>query len=818
MSKTICLNMIVKNESHVIEATLENIIQNIPLTYYVISDTGSTDNTVELIENFFNKHNIKGEIYNDEWKDFGYNRTLALKHAFNKTDFVFIFDADDRFNGTFKMPSTSSLVKDTYYLRFGGGCLYKRLLLISNRIEWKYVGVLHEYLATIVPNLHYTTDFIEGNYYIESGKTGDRSKDPDKYKKDALILENAHNKAVEENDHIKIRYSFYCAQSYRDCNEKEKSIEWYKKRVDYGDWNQEVYFSLYQIGIQYMALGQYEKAIYYWSLSVGVDDRYECLYDIIKFFRNNKKPFLAFNYYKMIQKFDINQNDKLFLAGDVYDFLLDFEVINFAHQIRQHRIGIQSFNKLFLSKKVKHNLPLQHEILRLFLLYTDYLLETDKDLFTNYCEFVKNIYFITKGFDNNMSSIINVTVMKFCKFHNNNIDNNLLEKLNNIYKLTGVTNVSNSKQPKINVLLSITSCKRYDLFHKTINSLLYCFKDIDKIDYFFCVDDNSSTDDRKNMLKNYPFIKYYFKKDNEKGHLASMNIIWDKLNELKPKYWIHLEDDWLFFKPDDYVTKSIDFLEKNKNAKIHQILYNKGYAEIISHYDYVGGSYINGDPNYLLHIKDEQGLHGRNCAYWPHYSFRPSMILVETILKLGNYTSKDTFFERSYSDKYFEKGYKSAFFNEITSIHTGRLTSERFDKTKKNAYELNSIDQFHQNEQDGKVNNSNIQSNIDNNINHNDNINNTNAGTIRYEKLNDNYVIIRSKDHFGSDLGYKPNASLEELMLIADNDENILCFNTLGYLKDECNINTLIDFYDFSKGIIINVKRFNAKYGNVINV
>jgi hypothetical protein len=35
------------------------------------------------------------------------------------------------------------------------------------------------------------------------------------------------------------------------------------------------------------------------------------------------------------------------------------------------------------------------------------------------------------------------------------------------------------------------------------------------------------------MLKNYPFFKFYFKKDNEKGHLTSMNIIWDKLKELK---------------------------------------------------------------------------------------------------------------------------------------------------------------------------------------------------------------------------------------------------------------------------------------------
>ena len=77
MAKTICLNMIVKNESHIIETTLNNIINHITIDYWVISDTGSTDNTKEIIKSFFLKHNINGELYEDEWRDFAHNRTLA---------------------------------------------------------------------------------------------------------------------------------------------------------------------------------------------------------------------------------------------------------------------------------------------------------------------------------------------------------------------------------------------------------------------------------------------------------------------------------------------------------------------------------------------------------------------------------------------------------------------------------------------------------------------------------------------------------------------------------------------------------------------
>ena len=45
--------MIVKDESHIIEETLTNIMEQMELDYWVISDTGSTDNTKQIINEFF---------------------------------------------------------------------------------------------------------------------------------------------------------------------------------------------------------------------------------------------------------------------------------------------------------------------------------------------------------------------------------------------------------------------------------------------------------------------------------------------------------------------------------------------------------------------------------------------------------------------------------------------------------------------------------------------------------------------------------------------------------------------------------------------
>ena len=331
-----------------------------------------------------------------------------------------------------------------------------------------------------------------------------------------------------------------------------------------------------------------------------------------------------------------------------------------------------------------------------------------------------------------------------------------------------------------------------------MNSFLICCKDIHLINTFYCIDDNSSEDDRKKMKENYPFFHYIFKNEEEKGHLKSMNIIWDQLNQLKPNYWIHLEDDWLFIKPCQYITKSIEFLERHKSEKIHQILFNKNYGEILNHYYLVGGKRI--DDSFLLHIKDEPDLKGANCSYWPHYSFRPSMILTETILKLGNYDTNVTFFEREYANKYDKEGYSSAFYNEICTIHIGKLTNEK--KNSKSAYYLNNIEQFNTNHQ------------IDDNI-IKDDINNTNI------TIDDTYVYIHNMDHFGDDISLQPNKSIEKLKNELEIYQECIGFNTLGYLKNTIDLDHLIKLeYDNKKhGLYIHIERYNNKYNvNIVEI
>jgi SAM-dependent methyltransferase len=240
-------------------------------------------------------------------------------------------------------------------------------------------------------------------------------------------------------------------------------------------------------------------------------------------------------------------------------------------------------------------------------------------------------------------------------------------------------------------MLTVTTCKRFKLFEQTINSILNTWTDLDKVDLFYCVDDNSSEEDREKMMTQYPFFQYHMKSPSEKGHRESMNVIWEKVKEVNPTFWIHMEDDWLYFKKDSYVTRSISVLEKYETEEIHQIVFNREYGLMMNDMERVNvAPFGSKEEGLVIHLRGE-GFQGPNCAYWPHYSLQPSVCRASKIIELGNYNSANTFFERDYAEKYNAAGYKTVFYDFIYSLHIGK---QHWEKDGQNAYSLNQVAQM----------------------------------------------------------------------------------------------------------------------------
>ena len=106
------LCMIVKDEEHCIERCLE-------YNYWLICDTGSTDTTKEVIQNFFDKKKIPGEIVEIPWEGFGKSRTKSLELAKEKMEYAWVIDADDSVTGNPILPKDMNA--DAYTLRIKRG-------------------------------------------------------------------------------------------------------------------------------------------------------------------------------------------------------------------------------------------------------------------------------------------------------------------------------------------------------------------------------------------------------------------------------------------------------------------------------------------------------------------------------------------------------------------------------------------------------------------------------------------------------------------------------------------------------------------------
>ena len=250
MTTKICLAMIVKNEAAVIRRCLESVRPIID--HWVIVDTGSTDGTQDMIREYL--RDLPGELHERPWRDFAHNRSEALVLARPHGDYSLIIDADD----TVEIPEgfhLPELTADSYMLDIQDTSVrYRRTQLVRNTMPWRYQGVLHEFLTCdgAQPGGHLPV-------VMRRGHDGARRRDPQTYRKDAAILEGA---LLTETDPFLIsRYTFYLAQSYRDCGEKEKALKHYLARGELGFWQEEVFVALLWAARMKQALGHPEKDV-----------------------------------------------------------------------------------------------------------------------------------------------------------------------------------------------------------------------------------------------------------------------------------------------------------------------------------------------------------------------------------------------------------------------------------------------------------------------------------------------------------------------------------------------------------------------------
>ena len=354
----LCLNMIVKNEQRVITRLLESVVNLIDT--YCICDTGSTDDTIKTIKEFFQKRNIDGYIEEHEFRDFSYSRNKALDMCKKRedVDYILLLDADMilQTHITDIAEWKHNLNKDVYHLLQGNDQFqYKNVRIVRNRPEISYWGVTHEYLQC-PPDTQYETIKKSELFILDIGDGGAKH---DKFTRDIRLLKQG---LIDHPNND--RYTFYLANSYMDSGQYHGAIETYNKRIKIGGWKQEVWFSYYSIGKAYRELNNIEMAIHSWMEGYNYfPDRIENLYQIVHHYRCQGKYRLAYWFYKMAETSRklYATEEHLFMEKDIYDYKLDYEssLIHFYCELDKEPIIpkiLSLFNNPMVPKEIMQNI------------------------------------------------------------------------------------------------------------------------------------------------------------------------------------------------------------------------------------------------------------------------------------------------------------------------------------------------------------------------------------------------------------------------------------------------------------------------------
>lgn len=337
----LCLNSIVKNEAARIERMLASVVQFIDC--WAITDTGSTDDTVTVIEQFFAAHKIPGVISRCDFENWSQARNVALEMgriqaSVSGADALLLVDADMELvvtDAVTFLGSTLGPSADMYQV--AGSVHYQNRRIVRANTPGFYRGVTHEYLdidtgGCIPESVAYFKDHADG------------ANRPDKYKRDIALLT-----ADLKVDPTNARSMFYLAQSYRDAGKPERASMWFKRRVDAGGWDEEVWMAQLNYAHCLKDMGDENGFVAQTLVAYNMrPSRAESMYDLAHYYRNKGMNAPALACAEAVAHLPVSK-DGLFVNNHVYEAGIPEEISISAFYVPgQKMLGYKAASALSL--------------------------------------------------------------------------------------------------------------------------------------------------------------------------------------------------------------------------------------------------------------------------------------------------------------------------------------------------------------------------------------------------------------------------------------------------------------------------------------
>lgn len=308
---TISLCMIVKNEEMHIARCLNSIAELVE--EIIIVDTGSTDQTVEIVSNYTSK--IYSYLWNDDFSE-------ARNYSFSKAsmDYCMWMDADDILEEAEKdkfLQLKQSLSPDTdiVMMKYNTGFdeagrpsfSYFRERWIRNCLQYRWIGAVHE---VIPPN----GSIIYSDIAISHKKMN--AGDPNRNLK-------IYQKMLADGKTLEPRQQYYYGRELYYHKQYEKAISVFEQFLRSPEgWIENKIEACSICANCYSHIGQEQSALVTLLRSMSFDlPRAELCCDIGKYFLEHENYYNAIYWYETALNTQKNEYSGGFVLPDCYDYI-----------------------------------------------------------------------------------------------------------------------------------------------------------------------------------------------------------------------------------------------------------------------------------------------------------------------------------------------------------------------------------------------------------------------------------------------------------------------------------------------------------------
>jgi len=351
------LMFMVKDAGDDFKSILES---NLPfIDQYTILDTGSSDNTVNIIKETLK--NKEGVLYQEPFINFRDSRNRLIELSGHKCVFNIMLDDTYILKGNLRefLTMMRSSNANAFNLVIKGiGILYGSCRIARSSKNYKYKYRIHEILDTKKENSYRINDEISYIQDINSSYMEERTK---KRKENdlALLFEE-----LEENRSDSRTY-YYIAETYLCLQDWKNAFSYYEKRSKMDGYEEEKQDALYKMGVVgeiYLKLEWKKCQEYYFNCHLFDPNRCESMFMIGSHYMEIN-PDLAYNFLRYAFHIGIpGPKYGMNIKPAIYYYHLPEKLISLCYIKKNYSFGLECCNRI----KEKNNTNLNENWIALF--------------------------------------------------------------------------------------------------------------------------------------------------------------------------------------------------------------------------------------------------------------------------------------------------------------------------------------------------------------------------------------------------------------------------------------------------------------------